>query len=365
MSKSTLAYPNLKSTAPEIYGIQQIGLGVTDIHEAYRWYAEHYRSDLCVFDDDSDAEDMAQYMGGLSRSKRAVLAMNDQGGAGYEIWQATSRAGKPVHDSGVKRLGIQRVTLKCRDIKKCQEKLNKQEHISDVSILQDPLSRSTIVTRDLYGNHIRLQESDNWLWPRGNNQGGIYSVTIGVSDMAVSMDYYAKLLGYDEVLLDDEKVWPDLSSLAGGDRPLRRVILGHSGERSGGFSHLLGRSEIELIKCSDAATHKNADRYWGDPGYMHVCFDVADVSDMARACSELGRPLTVQSDPDFLMGDAAGHWAYAEDPDGTLIEFVQTLKVTLLPALGWKISLHDRPVGKPLPRWLVAALRFKRMKELK
>ena len=32
------------------------------------------------------------------------------------------------------------------------------------------------------------------------------------------------------------------------------------------------------------------------------------------------------------MGDAAGQFAYIEDPDGTLIEFVETHKVPLVKA---------------------------------
>ncbi len=349
---------------PDIYGIQQVGLGVADIYEAYEWYARYFHVDLCVFDDASEAVDMAQYMGGLPRSKRAILAMSDQGGAGYELWQATSRPGKAIADTGIQRLGIQRVTLKCRDVNKLSHAIASTYPTSPAIAVVDPLGRSAILTRDPYGNHVCYQECDDWLWKYGRNQGGIYSVSIGVSDINLSIAYYANLLGYDQVLLDETKRWNDLTSLVGGDHELRRVILTHSAERSGGFSHLLGRSEIELIECREGAAHSYEDRYWGDPGYMHICFDVADMACISRACDDLDRSLTVKSDPDFLMGDAAGHWGYAEDPDGTLIEFVQTLKVTLLPALGWKISLHDRPVGKPLPRWMVAALRCKRRKVL-
>ena len=42
------------------------------------------------------------------------------------------------------------------------------------------------------------------------------------------------------------------------------------------------------------------------------------------------------------MGEAAGHFTYIEDPDGALIEFVETHKVPVLKKLGWYIHLKDR-----------------------
>ena len=41
----------------------------------------------------------------------------------------------------------------------------------------------------------------------------------------------------------------------------------------------------------------------------------------------MGYSLTVDSNESFDMGDAAGRFSYIEDPDGTLIEFVETHKL--------------------------------------
>ena len=46
------------------------------------------------------------------------------------------------------------------------------------------------------------------------------------------------------------------------------------------------------------------------------------------------------------MGEAAGHFAYIEDPDGTLIEFVETLKIPIIKKLGWYINLEKRAPEK-------------------
>ena len=61
------------------------------------------------------------------------------------------------------------------------------------------------------------------------------------------------------------------------------------------------------------------------------------------------------------MGEAAGHFAYIEDPDGTLIEFVETHKIPILKKIGWYLNLRNRKRESPLPDWLLKALRFNRV----
>jgi hypothetical protein len=52
------------------------------------------------------------------------------------------------------------------------------------------------------------------------------------------------------------------------------------------------------------------------------------------------------------MGEASGHFTYIEDPDGTLIEFVETHKIPVMKKLGWNINMLTRDREKPLPRFL-------------
>ena len=96
-------------------------------------------------------------------------------------------------------------------------------------------------------------------------------------------------------------------------------------------------------------------RYWGDPGFIQVCFDVTNMTALGAFCKEHGHPFTVDSCPDgrkFDMGDASGHFTYIEDPDGTLIEFVETHKVPVVKKLGWFIDMSRRNPEKPLPKFL-------------
>ena len=66
------------------------------------------------------------------------------------------------------------------------------------------------------------------------------------------------------------------------------------------------------------------------------------------------------------MGEAAGHFAYVEDPDGTLIEFVETHKIPVTKRFGWYINLWNRrDVTKSLPNWIVKMVRFMKVNPAK
>ncbi len=74
---------------PLICGIQQVGIGVSDVAEAFAWYKANLGTDVVIFDEKAPAEFMLPYTGGKPRPRHAVLAMNLQGGGGFEIWQHT------------------------------------------------------------------------------------------------------------------------------------------------------------------------------------------------------------------------------------------------------------------------------------
>jgi hypothetical protein len=81
----------------------------------------------------------------------------------------------------------------------------------------------------------------------------------------------------------------------------------------------------------------------------------------------MGFPFTVDTKKSrdgnsFDMGEAAGHFSYIEDPDGTLIEFVETHKVAILKKLGLYLNLRKRDPHKALPKWMLRTLSFSRVK---
>ena len=78
-----------------VSGIQQLGIGVENVSEAWKWYRKHLGMDIKVFDDSATASLMLPYTGGLPRNRHAVLALNMNGGGGFEIWQYTDRIPQP------------------------------------------------------------------------------------------------------------------------------------------------------------------------------------------------------------------------------------------------------------------------------
>jgi hypothetical protein len=130
----------------------------------------------------------------------------------------------------------------------------------------------------------------------------------------------------------------------------------------------MGKSEIELFSTGDNNERKIFEgRFWGDPGFIHLCFDIRDMDSLKDYCIKKGFPFTVDSRTSsdgnsFDMGEAAGHFSYMEDPDGTLIEFVETHKIPIMKKLGWYLDLRKRDPHKKLPDWMLKTLRFSRVK---
>ena len=183
--------------------------------------------------------------------------------------------------------------------------------------------------------------------------------------MERSIAFYKEILGYDQVVYDQTEQFADWQGIDGGFGRYRRVLLRHSAERKGPFSRVFGKSEIELVQTTDRTPRKiYENRFWGDLGFIHLCYDVGGMHKLREFCAAKGHPFTVDSSGSFDMGEAAGHFAYIEDPDGTLIEFVETHKMPILKKLNWYLRLDRRAnPAKPLPDWMLKTLAFGRVKD--
>ena len=166
------------------------------------------------------------------------------------------------------------------------------------------------------------------------------------------------------MMYDKTDVFEDYKDLPGGAHRMRRVLLGKSKENTGNFSKLLGSSHIELIQVLDRPARKIfEDRFWGDLGFIHLCFDVYNMKELEKNFADHGYPFTVDSSTSFDMGEAAGHFSYIEDPDGTLIEFVETYRIPILKKIGWYLDVSKRDRTKTLPDWMLGTLKFNRVKD--
>ena len=347
-----------------ISGIQQIGIGIPDADEAWKWYRCRFGMDIPVFKEAAEAPYMIEYTGKKVQSRYAILAVNLRGGGGFEIWQYTSRETVfPEKPPVLGDTGIFAARMKTDDPVVAHRFLVD----SGATVLGDPAvgpdGEPTFFVRDPWGNIFQVVRSDEWFKSKGHPTGGPAGALIGVSEIGKALKLYRDGLGYDEVIYDEEGSFTDWSPLNGGGGRFRRVLLSRSEAPSGPFAPIFGSSRIELVQALDRKPQKIfAGRFWGDGGFIHLCFDIQDMGGLQKHLESLGFPFTVDSGTPFDMGEAAGRFTYVEDPDGTLIEFVETKKLPVMKNIGWYMDLSKRRPGKPLPKLVLNALGLGREK---
>ncbi|HUX22175.1 MAG TPA: VOC family protein [Spirochaetia bacterium] len=357
---------SLAMDSPEWFlsGIQQIGVGVPDVMEAFAWFRTSFGTDVPIFDDAGEAPFMTRYTGNAVHSRHAILAANLHGGGAFEIWQFTSRAPSPMPAApALGDFGIFSPRLKAPDVGAAFDALRAAGVEILGKVATDPAGRGQFFVRDPQGLSYQVVEGQDWL-SKGGTTGGVAGAMIGVSDVDRSRRLYSDILGYDEVIYDESGRFDDLSPLSGGEGRFRRVLLGHSAVRVGAFSRLLGQSRIELVQALDRSPRKLFEgRFWGDIGFIQICFDIYGMDRLHAVCEGAGYPVTVDSADAFDMGEASGRFCYIEDPDGTLIEFVETHRIPILKKIGWYLNLEKRNPRRPLPNWMVGALGLGRVRD--
>ena len=336
--------------------IQQVGVGTVDFRRSWNWLIQMFGAETKILEDDTVAERMLPYTGNQPQKRHACIAVNVQGGGGFEIWQYSER--EPLNakfEIGIGEIGIFGAKVKCTDVRAFRKQL--LEHWNRCGeVEQLPDGTLCLYVQDLYGNLYQLVEDKHVFIRNGRLTGGVVGAMVGVTDMKASMRFYGDILGYDTVVYDQTDIFKDWKMWHRGTEQYRRVLLRRSKKTEGAFSELFGESTIELVQAIDRVPKKIYEgRYWGDPGFIQLCFDVTGMQALGKFCAKKGRPFTVDSCPDgevFNMGEAAGHFTYIEDPDGTLIEFVETHKIPVVKKLNWYLDLRKRDRRKPLPKFL-------------
>ena len=135
-----------------ISGIQQVGIGIPDVDQAWTWYRKQFGMDIPVFQDEAEAPLMTRYTGDAVQTRRAVMALNLSGGSGMEIWQFTSRETAPP--STPVRLGdygIFATRIKSPDVKAAFDwfRTRNIDLIGDLSV--NPAGKPHFFVRDPFG----------------------------------------------------------------------------------------------------------------------------------------------------------------------------------------------------------------------
>lgn len=304
---------------------------------------------------------MAKYTGGKIHNRRAILSMNMQGGGGFELWQFSNRmpsepASAPVYGD----LGIYAAKLKCDDVNAAHHFFLSKEGICVSELEKDPKNEETFYVTDKYSNVFQMVQGNHWFQQGKKKVGGVTGCVMGVSDIDKAINFYTTF-GVDEVLYDVTGEFKSGNNR--GRDEYRKVLLKKHHSGKGAFGKLLGSFELELVQCLKRKPVKiYEDRFWGDCGFIHLCFDVLNMCALKEHAQKKGYQFTVDSCNSFAMENAAGRFCYVEDPDGTLIELVETHKVPILKKLGLYLNLKKRNLEKPLPDWIVKLLSLNKVK---
>lgn len=345
-----------------ISGIQQIGIGVKNAQDAAQKYAALFGMNTLVFDDVSEACLMKKYTGGNIYKRRAILSLNMQGGGGIELWQFLDRETQfPRLQPKYGDIGIYAAKIKCEQVERAHDLFSKISSLKISLIEKDLKDQSCFWVEDADKNIFNIVQATESFKKNKNIVGGISGAVIGVSDMNTSLQFYREILNIEEVVSDTITVCKDHFDKS--EQLCRRVLLKKDGSAKGAFSKLLGNVEIELVQCLERKTTKIFEnRFWGDGGFIHLCFDVFNMDGLKKHVQQNGHEFKVDSIDSFGMENASGRFCYLEDPDGTLIELVETHKVPVLKKMGVYFNLKKRGLQKPLPGWMINLLSLSKVK---
>lgn len=346
-----------------ISGIQQIGIGVKEAHTCLREYAGLFGMDTLVFDDVAEARLMTRYTGGAVYRRQALLSLNLQGGGGFEIWQFQNRQpAEPAQAPGYGDLGIYAARMKCADVPKAHREFSGHSGVSVSPLHTDPKGDPYFYVRDRHRNNFQVVGATHWFRQSGRCTGGVTGAVIGVSDMERALAFYKMLLKVDSPVYDRTGLFE--SGGGEGSAHCRKVLFQKLPSGKGAFGKLLGPIELELVQCLDREPAKIfAGRFWGDCGFIHLCFDVFDMCGLKHHAEANGYAFTVDSEDSFAMEGASGRFCYLEDPDGTLMELVETHKVPIYKKLGLYLDLKKRNLEKPLPNWMIRLLALSKVRQ--
>ena len=194
----------------KINGIQQLGVGVTDIEEAWNWYRRFFSMDILMFDEEAVAELMLAHTDGKPRKRHAILALNHEGGGGFEIWKHTGKNPTPIDfEIQLGDLGINIGVLKCQN----SEIAYQQYAAAGLNILGeitlDPNGNKHFFLKDIYNNIWEIKEHSEVFKKEKAVNGGVFGSIIGVSSIEESLVVYRDILGYNEVVYDQTGIFND------------------------------------------------------------------------------------------------------------------------------------------------------------
>lgn len=355
-----------KENAWRIQGMQHIGIAITDMDATLKLYRQLFGMDIPFFDSVQAAPLMDSHTRGETITKRASMVMNLQGGCAFEVLRPASF--EPVAAAwlvGMGDLGLTTVQMKTPDIQKMHAHARRLVgDACDHKLQTTPWGAPTFYLRDPDGTLFQVLEADDFFGSNGHPSGGAMGCTIGVSDMAASMRLYADLLGFSEVVFDETAIQSDWADLPGGRERHRRVRLTQPGLPVGGFGPVTGKTYIELVEAQDRkGRFIFEDRIWCDTGIAHLGFDVRGMAALGDALAQEGFGFRCDTADAIGMGETKVHCTYIDDPDECWLEMIEVHKIPIIEKWGLFLDVQKRGADAPLPKWMLKALRFSRIRD--
>ncbi len=337
-----------------ISGIQQVGVGTNNVRQSWDWYRETFGMNIPIFHETAPAELMHPYTGGEIHNREAMLILNRHGGGGLEIWQFLSRRPLDVYEGLVPGdYGVFSTCIKCANLLPVFDNLFSRDYDLLHEPVSNPAGTSHFYLYDFSGNVFDIVQTNDW-FVRSQTLGGVSGVMIGVSDMEQSLQFYRDFLGF-QVVYDETGVFPDFVGLPAQRDRYHRVMLKYTGKK-GPFHRFFGTNYVELVVALDRQSKPIYEgRVWGDPGFMHLCFDVIGMDALIEKARMMGFRVSIDSKDSFSMESSSGRFAYVEDPDGSPIEFVETHRMQVGKRM--HIDLKKRKKQTALPNWMLKMLK--------
>jgi catechol 2,3-dioxygenase-like lactoylglutathione lyase family enzyme len=345
--------------------MQHIGVAVQDMDASLKYFRKIFGMNIPFFDSVQAAPLMDCYTHDKTITKRASMIMNLQGGCAMEVIRPTTfEPRKADFQIKIGDLHIFQVHMKARNVKQMHEHCNKNgaHNVSEIQL--NPAQQNVFDLTDLDGNFFRIEPTKECYREMGHPSNGVAGCSIGVTNMDEALNLYSNLLGYDEVVFDRTGTFNDWGHLPGGKEQYRRVRLKQSAPTGGGFARVMGETFIELVQALDrvpARTFKG--RIWGDSGFVHLGLDVKGMKKLGENLGAQGFPFRCDSNDALSMGQTKVHCTYIDDKDGTLIELIEVYKVPIVEKWGIFLNVEKRDPLKPLPNFMLNALRFSRIKD--
>ena len=316
-----------------IEGFEHVGIGVTDIKRSYDFYKNVLRFSTKLNEGEAVHEELTPVIGESSRLA-TIMAINLSGGAAIELIEHRSTPPRPMPDVHWGDIGYLGAGLKAYMIDDLVGILKGKGAEFVTPVVEFGISGGgtwkNAFMRDPDGILLELLETEELRESSKKPKiGGFSHLTLGISNMEKSVEFFKRVMGFDEVLLDSDDTPSGLEPVTRG-QACRRVCLRQSKEPRSPLP-----VETGMVVLVEARGYEGKPIYegrrWGDVGIMEMAVEVVEIEDTYKTLLERGAvPFAAPADVDMGMG-TKGAVAYIKDPDGNPFEMAEAKKVGFMP----------------------------------